>query len=114
MSSYVRKGIFGVCLALALSPAWCDEGTDNKDSEPPPSAEAVAVVLPEAPGREVTLQNCLGGCHEMGVFNQQYTAQEWQKCVDDMKALGAPISDEDYMPILVYLVKNLVPKDDSN
>jgi len=114
MSSYLRKGIFGVCLAVALSPAWCNEGADSKDSEASDSKEAAAVTLPEGPGRDLTLKTCQGSCHDMGVFEQQYTAQEWQKCVNDMMALGVQISEADYVPIVVYLAKNLAVPDDSN
>lgn len=63
--------------------------------------------LPDAPGKDETLQGCLAGCHQMGIFDQNYTAQEWQQCVNDMINLGAPITEENYMPIVLYLAQNL-------
>lgn len=76
-------------------------------------ADAVAAPdpLPDAPGKEETLKGCLAGCHEMGIFNQDYTPQEWQTCVNDMIGLGAPITEKEYFPILNYLAKHLVKKE---
>jgi len=113
MNMRIQTGVAVLGLLVAAAASWGNGAADDPESGGAGAVQSDAAGLPEAPGREQTLKGCLGNCHQMGIFDQQYSAQEWQQCVDDMIALGAYIPDEDYVPIVLYLAKNLVKKDDA-
>lgn len=97
----------------AAAPDTAAAAVAESDVEEVEQAAEASGGLPDAPGKEETMQGCLAGCHQMSIFNQNYTPQEWQQCVNDMINLGAPITEETYMPIVMYLAKNLVEEQDA-
>jgi len=92
----------------ATEPDTADVAAEEQDAGDVAQVAAEPGSLPDAPGKDETMQGCLAGCHQPAIFNQSYTAQEWQQCVVDMINLGAPITEDNYMPIVLYLTKNLV------
>jgi len=88
--------VAGACLAF-LGP-FARAGGQTGDAAPP------AVQLPEGDGRDAVIRGCVGACHGATVIAQPRSKDEWVATVNEMIGLGAQISDEDYVPIVVYLV----------
>ena len=105
--------IWLVSALLATHPAWSADGPGDSMPEAAPTAPGNTDMLPEGDGREAVMQSCLNACHQKSILLQAYSAQEWAQCVDDMIALGASISDEDYVPIILYLAKHYSPTADT-
>jgi len=93
---------------MSATPLWA-EGEAPEDRAP--VGEAAPAELPEGPGREAVEKGCLGGCHGISDLTSKIrTADEWKSITDTMIGMGAPVSDEDYVPVMVYLIKNFAPK----
>ena len=59
--------------------------------------------LPDAPGKNETLQVC-GTCHEAAkATSVKLTREGWIETIDRMKAFGASGSDADFAAVLEYL-----------
>ena len=59
--------------------------------------------LPDAPGKEETLQVC-GTCHEAAkATSVKLTREGWIETIDRMKAFGAGGSDAEFAAVLEYL-----------
>ncbi|HWQ37664.1 MAG TPA: cytochrome c [Burkholderiales bacterium] len=89
----MRYWIFMLTLCGAHS-AWADEQ---------------ALRLKDAPGRELVEANCIM-CHSLDYIqmNSPFLDRKgWEASVNKMiKAMGAPIREEDVPPIVDYLVSN--------
>jgi competence protein ComEA len=60
-------------------------------------------VLPDAPGKNETLQVC-SGCHEAAkATSVKLTREGWSETIDRMKAFGASGSDAEFTAVLEYL-----------
>jgi len=100
---------FALGSVLLAAHGLADEIAAEPPADPVPAA-ASADELPQGAGREAVMSSCLGACHQRGILNQPFSPQEWQQCVDDMIALGAPITEENYAPIILYLAQHFGPK----
>jgi hypothetical protein len=81
-------------------PATGDVAVDSSSSQ----------TLPEGPGRDAVMAGCLAGCHQLSDLAQPYSPDQWVSYVDAMIGLGARVADEDYVPVIRYLVDNFSPK----
>jgi len=113
MRKNISAAVWLASALLATACAWSADGPGDTAPEAAPAAPRTAEMLPEGDGRDAVMQSCLSACHQKSILLQSYSAQEWAQCVDDMIALGAPISDKDYVPIIVYLAEHFSPKDDT-
>lgn len=69
------------------------------------SNAAFAQNLPDGPGKQEFIDNCLD-CHSAGmVLRAKKTPEDWRKNVDDMSARGTNGSKEDIDKIVLYLDK---------
>ena len=74
----------------------------------PARADETTIQLTDAPGRDKVEANC-AACHSLDYIqmNSFMNAAAWNAEVNKMiKAMGAPISDDDAKAIKAYLVKN--------
>ena len=86
--------VLAACSALLAAPALADESK---------------IKLKEGPGRDKVEANCVA-CHSLDYIQMNSVFLDrkvWEAEVTKMvKAMGAPIKDEDQKEILEYLVKN--------
>jgi len=86
--------VLAACAALLAAPALADESK---------------IKLKEGPGRDKVEANCVA-CHSLDYIQMNSVFLDrkvWEAEVTKMvKAMGAPIKDEDQKEILEYLVKN--------
>lgn len=62
--------------------------------------------LPDGPGKQVLLEVCTQ-CHDLTrVTRTGHTPEEWQEILITMLNEGAPLSDEDFPVVLLYLARN--------
>lgn len=87
-----------------------DEAQDARNS--PTDGTSVAE-LPAGPGRDAVIKGCAGVCHDASVLFQSYSADDWVSRVNEMIGLGAQVSDEDYVPVVMYLISNFSPDADA-
>ncbi len=74
----------------------------------PPAKDAD---IPAGPGKEIVTKRC-GGCHGLDAITaESRTERDWRKKVDKMIDRGAEVTDEEYQPIIKYLVANFGKKD---
>jgi hypothetical protein len=75
----------------------------------PALADESAIKLKEAPGRELVERNCVT-CHSLDYIpmNSPFLDRKgWEASVTKMiKAMGAPIADQDVPGIIDYLARN--------
>lgn len=90
----VRVLVTAVLLGLAGGPAWAD---DFK-------------MLPEGPGRDVTVRVC-AQCHSPEIAaHQNLDAQGWKDLVNQMANNGANASDAEFDTIAKYLAASFPAK----
>src|ERR1700683_665291 len=86
----------------ALAAAVCSVAAAAADDE--------AKLLPEGPGREVTVKVCIN-CHDASNFRKvRLDRDEWEKEVGLMVDNGAKATDEELAVVTDYLVENFGPK----
>jgi len=112
MKMYTRVRILCLCLLAGSAPVLSGNGTQESETGNSGEATSAADTLPEGPGREAVMKGCVGACHDANVLIREYSADEWVSNVNEMIGLGAQIPDEDYVPIITYLVRNISPKTD--
>jgi cytochrome c5 len=75
----------------------------------PAAADESRIALKDGPGRDVVMANCVM-CHSLDYIpmNSPFqTRAAWEATVNKMiKAMGAPIREEDVPQIVDYLAKN--------
>jgi mono/diheme cytochrome c family protein len=63
--------------------------------------------LPDAPGKDVVLQNC-AGCHDLNLIStQRKTPAEWEATVNRMVANGVTLDENQFDQVVAYLGENL-------
>jgi mono/diheme cytochrome c family protein len=92
----VRTGLVVVAMTLVMSGLFASAG----QSAPPPQ---VSDVMPDGPGKAVTLKVC-AGCHDVRVVaSLRLTRDAWAGVVSDMVQRGAKGTDEEVAQVLEYL-----------
>ena len=67
--------------------------------------------IPDGPGKELVTKKC-GNCHGLDAITaESRTERDWRKQVNKMIDRGADISDDDYQPIIKYLMANFGKKE---
>ena len=73
----------------------------------PLSVSAQTPPLPDAPGKDVVVQNC-AGCHDLNLISsQRKTPAEWEATVNRMIANGVTLDENQFDQVVAYLGKNL-------
>ena len=89
------KRLFFVVIITALQ-----LGAVAGSSAPMPAAQTV---LPEAPGRDLTVKLC-GNCHAADtVASTRHTRDGWREVIDRMVAAGAKGTEQELTTVLEYL-----------
>jgi competence protein ComEA len=90
----IRGNVFGVCVA-ALLVQWLSLRSTGAQSQD--------VKLPEGEGREMVTAACTP-CHGLAtVAEDNRTRSGWEDVVDEMKGLGAKVTDRDTSTVVTYL-----------
>jgi cytochrome c5 len=67
--------------------------------------------LPDGPGKEILLNTCTL-CHDLSRVRQhRVTAEEWAGTLESMLNEGAPLPEDQFPVILLYLARNFGPLD---
>ncbi len=62
--------------------------------------------MPDGTGKSIVLNTCTI-CHDLTrVKRSRHTAEEWEAILISMLNEGAPLSDEDFPTVLLYLARN--------
>jgi len=73
----------------------------------PLAVSAQTPPLPDAPGKDVVVQNC-AGCHDLNLIStQRKTPAEWEATVNRMIANGVTLDETQFDQVVAYLGKNL-------
>jgi mono/diheme cytochrome c family protein len=73
----------------------------------PLAVSAQTPPLPDAPGKEVVVQNC-AGCHDLNLIStQRKTPAEWEATVNRMIGNGVTLDENQFDQVVAYLGKNL-------
>lgn len=73
----------------------------------PLAVSAQTPPLPDAPGKDVVVQNC-AGCHDLNLIStQRKTPAEWEATVNRMIANGVTLDENQFDQVVAYLGKNL-------
>jgi len=112
MTTYNRVSLLCLFLLAGSAPVLGGNGAQESGSGNSGEAKSAVDALPQGPGREAVMKGCVGACHDANVLIREYSADEWVSNVNEMIGLGAQIPDEDYVPIITYLVRNISPKTD--
>lgn len=101
----VMLGVSGGVLALAIVAAQAQTAPTVPPAQAQPSAPAAAAPAAAAdPAIKAKVEKTCSACHVFNQVSAQHkTAEQWGATVDQMIALGAPVTDEDYPKIVAYL-----------
>jgi len=73
----------------------------------PIAVSAETPALPDAPGKDVVVQNC-AGCHDLNVIStQRKTPADWEATVNRMVSNGVTLDENQFDQVVAYLSKNL-------
>ena len=73
----------------------------------PLAVSAQTPPLPDAPGKDVVVQNC-AGCHDLNLIStQRKTPAEWEATVNRMVGNGVTLDETQFDQVVAYLSKNL-------
>ena len=111
-----QLGIHSACTSVqAPQPPVATEAraTTSQASPSPPSsplatAYEVGVELPEGPGRDILISECLI-CHELGsleLFKDFYNRDSWRSLVVSMRGNGAEVDDTEIEVLSDYLAQH--------
>jgi mono/diheme cytochrome c family protein len=100
VASSRHRAVAGLALLLA--------GLSQGAIAPAAAGTDPGIELPEGPGREILLNQCLG-CHDLGgldLFASFYTRDDWHRLVETMVAHGATVDTAGVETLADYLALN--------
>jgi hypothetical protein len=115
VASSRHRAVAGLALLLAgIAVAGCSQratepaGLSQGAIAPAAAGTDPGIELPEGPGREILLNQCLG-CHDLGgldLFASFYTRDDWHRLVETMVAHGATVDTAGVETLADYLALN--------
>ncbi len=82
----------------------------DRKPEPRPPAGAAAMSVQDAQIMQLVQSGC-SGCHSLDMLRQHPQSRaSWQKTVNQMIQLGAPVNPDDEPALVDYLARNFGPK----